>query len=100
MSPGYGVACLRVNVFWFHKWAGSPRDSRYPALWKLLQPFGFRTHWGKHLPGPSDGWREYQRQHQVRLTDFLAVRAELDPRQLFVTRYWREHLGIEPAATA
>jgi hypothetical protein len=96
MNPGHGGPCLRINVFWFHKWAGSPRDARYPALWNLLEPFGFRPHWGKHLPGPSERWRAHYRRYLPKLDAFLKVRAELDPRQLFVTRYWREHLGIAP----
>ncbi len=26
--------------------------------------------------------------------DFMRIRAELDPRQVFVYAYWRQHLGI------
>ncbi len=95
LSPSHGAAMFRVDVFWFGKNAGSPAETFYPRFWELLQPFGFRAHWGKHLPPATPAWRRYLREHTPRLDDFLALRARLDPHKVFLTDYWRAHLGIE-----
>ncbi|MEW6432090.1 MAG: D-arabinono-1,4-lactone oxidase [Myxococcota bacterium] len=94
MSPGFGTPCLRINVFWFAKNAGSPRDRLYPPFWERLQGLDLRLHWGKHLPDASDAWRAHYRRVHPKLERFLELRAALDPNGLFLTRYWREHLGI------
>ena len=105
-SPGYsdrdrngsdgngdgGEDFLRVNVFWFHKWKGTPADEFYPRIWELLEDIGFRTHFGKWLPGPSPEWVAYQHAQLPKLADFLAKRSELDPHDVFLTDYWRDHL--------
>ncbi len=94
MSPGYGSDCLRINVFWFHRWAGEPSDSFYPAMWELLEPFGFRTHWGKYLPKASAKWLAHYKKQLPKLGEFLKLREQFDPKQIFVTSYWREHFAI------
>jgi hypothetical protein len=100
MSPSFGADVFRVDVFWFGLNAGSPADTFYPMFWELLQPFAFRPHWAKFLPPASDRWRAYYRKNVPMLERFLELRRELDPRQIFVNEYWREHLGIEPVAPA
>jgi hypothetical protein len=96
MSPSYGTAMFRVDVFWFALNAGEPGERFYPRFWQLLKDFNFRPHWGKHLPHASAEWRAYYRANLPMLDRFLALRAELDPQQIFVTSYWRDHLGIAP----
>jgi hypothetical protein len=96
MSPAYGAAVLRVDVFWFALNAGKPTDRFYPRFWKLLKDFNFRPHWGKYLPPATAEWRAHYRATIPMLERFLALRAELDPQQIFVTSYWRDHLGIAP----
>ncbi len=96
LSPSHGGPALRVNAFWFRRNAADPRETLFRELWDLLRPFGFRPHWGKHLPPPSDAWRAHYRRHIPKLEEFLKLRAALDPRQVFATRYWQEHLGIPP----
>ena len=96
MSPSYGGAVFRVDVFWFALNAGKPGERFYPRFWRLLKDFAFRPHWGKHLPGASPEWRAYYRATMPMLERFLALRAELDPEQIFVSSYWRDHLGIAP----
>ena len=98
MSPAYERDVFRVDVFWFATNAGSPEASFYPQFWELLKPFAFRPHWGKFLPPASSDWTAYYRAGSPRLDDFLALRAKLDPSQVFVNAYWRAHLGIAPAA--
>jgi len=94
MSPAYGEDVLRVDIFWFHLNAGKPQDDFFPQFWELLRPFGFRPHWGKILPPASHEWRGYYRDQFDKLDAFLALRDRLDPEQIFVSTYWRAHLGI------
>lgn len=94
MSPAYGEDVLRVDVFWFHLNAGRPEADFFPQFWKLLKPFGFRPHWGKILPPASEEWREHYREHFDKLEEFLTLRDVLDPDQVFLSTYWRAHLGI------
>ena len=94
MSPSYGGAMFRVDVFWFALNGGKPTTEFYPRFWRVLKSFGFRPHWGKSLPPASAEWQSYYRANMPMLDRFLALRAELDPKQVFVTSYWRDHLGI------
>ena len=94
MSPGFGGPCLRVNVFWFAGWQGRSRAELYQGIWELLKPFDFRVHWGKNAPGPSPDWIAYHRRQLPKMTAFLALQSELDPEGIFVSDYYREHLGI------
>lgn len=96
MSPAHGGAMFRVDVFWFGLNGGKPTDEFYPRFWRLLEEFGFRPHWGKTLPPASAAWQSYYRANLPMLDRFLALRAQLDPKQIFVTSYWRSHLGIAP----
>ncbi|MGV3527737.1 MAG: FAD-binding protein [Flavisolibacter sp.] len=95
MSPSYGSDVFRVDVFWFGHNAGSPADKYYPLFWKALQPFNFRCHWGKYLPA-ADGEQgvAYLQKQFPKWDDFLKLREQFDPLQVFVNDYWRQHLGI------
>lgn len=99
MSPSYGTDVFRVDVFWFALNAGAPTDSFYPPFWEILKPFAFRPHWGKFLPAASAEWRAHYRACFPKFDDFLALRAKLDPDQVFVSDYWRRHFGIEKAGS-
>jgi D-arabinono-1,4-lactone oxidase/FAD binding domain len=96
MSPACEGEMFRVDVFWFALNAGRPGESFYPRFWELLRPFDFRPHWGKHLPTPSPDWQAYYKRCFPKMEAFLALRAEMDPAQIFVTRYWSDNLGIAP----
>lgn len=89
MSPSYGGPVIRIDVFWFGLNAGSPATAFYPQFWELLAPFRYRPHWGKYLPPPA-----LYLGNLPRLADFLALRAELNPKGIFLTDYWRTNLGI------
>jgi hypothetical protein len=93
LSPSYGTNVFRVDPFWFNTWAGHPNDEFFPPFYDLLKDLDFRPHWGKYLPPPSDAWRAHYRKVLPRLDDFLKLRAQLDPKDIFLTTYWREHLG-------
>ena len=63
--------------------------------WRLLQPFGYRLHWGKYLPVDPLLGAVHLRRHTPRWDDFLALRKVMDPDGVFLTSYWRTALGIE-----
>lgn len=94
MSPSYERDVFRVDVFWFGLNAGDPSQSFYPPFWELLKPFSFRPHWGKDLPPASAEWQQYYRQSFPKLDEFLRLRRTFDPRGIFLTDYWRDHLGV------
>jgi D-arabinono-1,4-lactone oxidase len=96
-SPAYDANVLRVDIFWFLKNITSP-TTYYKQFWDVLKPFSFRPHWGKYLPGSNQSeykaWQPYLAQQYSHWNDFMRLREESDPKQVFVTEYWAEHLGI------
>lgn len=90
MSPGYGEEMIRIDLFWFDRNKANPEADYYPQFWELLKEFGYRLHWGKYLSGDV----AYLKARYPRWDDFMKAREAMDPAQLFVTRYWRRHLGI------
>ena len=97
LSPGYGEDQLRVNVFWFEGNKGDPVRDHYATYWRLLEPLGFRLHWSKALPPADQLGAAWFRSRYPRFDDFMEVREDLDPDQIFVTDYWRDRLGIADA---
>ena len=69
---------------------GNPDEVYFPALWEKLNKYDYRLHWGKSLSGEVD----FLKPLYPRWDDWMQLRAELDPDQIFVTDYWRRHLGI------
>lgn len=92
MSPGYQQDSFRADQFWFEKNRGVPDRDFYPPLWERMKKFNYRLHWGKYLSEDV----AYLRARYPRWDDFMNLRKTLDPHQIFVTDYWRKHLGIEP----
>lgn len=102
MSPAYGSKnVLRVDVFWFGKNAGSPSECYYPLFWNALQKFNFRCHWGKYLPDANGSQgAHYLRSLYPRWDDFMNLRKKYDPENIFLTAYWKEHLGLQSAVNS
>jgi FAD binding domain/D-arabinono-1,4-lactone oxidase len=90
LSPAVDQDVVKINLFWFARNRGDPTTEFFPAVWQRLRPHGYRLHWGKLLSGDVT----YLRQQYPRWDDFMALRERLDPRQVFVSEYWRTHLGI------
>ncbi|OJH40727.1 D-arabinono-1,4-lactone oxidase [Cystobacter ferrugineus] len=95
LSPAYKQDVVRVDVFWFHDLFRDEAALKafYQQYWDLLKEYDFRPHWAKYMPGGDMG-PEYLAQRYPQWNQFLALRAKMDPKQLFVTDYWREALGI------
>jgi FAD/FMN-containing dehydrogenase len=93
MSPAYRGPVLKIDTFWFAGSKIDPHEHFYPQFWELLKDLPYTLHWGKALSGDV----EYLRRQYPRWDDFMRLRAQMDPDQVFVTDYWRRHLGIAPA---
>jgi len=90
MSPAYKKDCMRMDFTWFEKAKGSS-DEYYRQFYELFVPLGYSQHWGK----VTCGWPEYLKNQYPRWDEFLRVRQELDPKGIFLTKYWCDTLGIE-----
>lgn len=90
MSPAYDEDVIKYDMFWFPLNRGNPATDFYPQFWELLKEFKFRPHWGKFLPDNAPELKTLY----PRWDDFMRLRDQMDPHQVFVTAYWRGHLGI------
>jgi hypothetical protein len=95
---------FRVDPYWFVENAEDPVETFYAQLWSLLREaeIPFRLHWGKfhpRYPAGDRSWVDFFRAQYPRWDDFLRLRAERDPNNIFLTDYWRERFGLwdEPA---
>jgi hypothetical protein len=106
LSPAYSSGddewrggVLRIDPYWFAENAADPALAFYPGLWDLLREndIPFRLHWGKFQPVYARGdrhWVDFFRSQYPRWDDFLALRAERDPGNVFLTDYWRDRFGL------
>lgn len=94
MSPAFNTDVIRVDVFWFGRNGDETPQQFYQQFWDLLRPYKFRPHWGKYLPPATTYGPVYYQSVYPRLANFLTLRTQYDPKQIFVTDYWRAQLGI------
>jgi D-arabinono-1,4-lactone oxidase len=90
---------FRVDPYWFADNAEDPATTFYARLWELLRDsdISFRLHWGKRQPvyeAWDRGWVDFFRAQYPRWDDFLRLRAERDPNNIFLTDYWRDRFGL------
>jgi hypothetical protein len=90
---------FRIDPYWFAENAEDPVETFFADLWTLLRDAGipFRLHWGKFQPRCPVGdreWVDFFRDQYPRWDDFLRLRAERDPNNIFLTDYWRERFGL------
>jgi hypothetical protein len=90
---------LRIDPYWFADNAANPAETLFAGLWQLLRENGipFRLHWGKFQPIYARGdreWVDFFGAQYPRWDDFLALRAERDPNNIFLTDYWRDRFGL------
>ena len=94
LNPAYHEDVIKMDTLWFTTNPGDLLVDYYPQFWELLRPFDYRLHWGKALSGDV----AYLKSRYPRWDDFMALRQQMDPQQIFVTEYWRINMGI-PAAS-
>ncbi|HJZ69616.1 MAG TPA: D-arabinono-1,4-lactone oxidase [Blastocatellia bacterium] len=97
LSPAYGGDVFRVDVFWYINNEGNPaaREGFYSQFWELFRgnDVPFRLHWGKFLPEYDyQDWAVYLKSQYARWNDFMKLRAARDPKNIFLSTYWRRHL--------
>jgi hypothetical protein len=97
LSAAHGTPVLRIDPFVFWRKDATPELDFFPGYWELLKQFDARLHWGKTLsaPGSSTGVAYRRDQCGAAAWDaWKAQRAAWDPDELFVSAYWRAHLGL------
>lgn len=112
LSPSYGRDVIRLDPYWWAKNKGDPAEF-FTHFWdRLLELPGARLHWGKYMPRPGQQCgnvrydASFLHARYPRLTEWMRLRKEMDPHQVFVTDYWRGHFAIpavgnpEPASRA
>ena len=105
LSPSYTGDKFRldVNFFQYDTELGSKTKRSDPA--DFFRPYfkyfdkhcpDYSCHLGKYVT-PDFGNLERLRRSYPEYDKWMQIRAKLDPRQVFVTPYWREHFLIPPA---
>ena len=101
LSMSYDQDMVRVDPYW---WAFNKGDPRvfFSYFWDVLLDIpGTRLHWGKYLPLPGQKCGnttfnlEYLKCVYPKMNEWLKLRQEMDPDQVFVTKYWRDILDVE-----
>eukprot|EP00755_Sulcionema_specki_P021011 Sspe_Gene.1300::Locus_441_Transcript_1_1_Confidence_1.000_Length_1761::g.1300::m.1300 len=101
MSQSYGRDVMRIDPFWW-EWnpKGNARDY-FDKFWDATMHIPTaRLHWGKMLPTIGKQYQgfsigpDYARKAFPKYDAWMALRAQRDPHNVFVTDYWREMLGI------
>ncbi|MBB6113100.1 D-arabinono-1,4-lactone oxidase [Mucilaginibacter lappiensis] len=95
LSPAYNRDVIRIDVFWYGNNQGDPATF-YQNFWDLFAPFNYRPHWGKYIPDTVNGMpvATYLSKLYPKWHTWMNLRQQVDSRQIFVTDYWRQKLGI------
>lgn len=105
LSPSYTSGddewrdgAFRVNPYWFTDNAGRA-ETFFAGLWDLLRDNGipFRLHWGKYQPAFAAGdrsWVDLLAAQYPRWDDFLRLREQRDPHNIFLNSYWRDRFAL------
>jgi len=91
LSPAVDRDVVKINLFWFAGNRADPSTDFFAGVWNHLRRYDYRMHWGKRLSGDAG----YLRRQYPRWSDFLALRAQLDPERVFLSEYWRLQLGVD-----
>jgi nucleoside-diphosphate-sugar epimerase/FAD/FMN-containing dehydrogenase len=71
------------DVCWIELWQYPSSDTLFDEVHQLLQPFGYRFHWGKETQADA----AYIRAQYGRWDDFAHLRGEWDPTGMFLNGY-------------
>lgn len=95
LDPAFGDKdVFRVDVFWFGYNNGDPVKDFYPQFWKALDGLDYRLHWGKFLPNPDQIAPSTLTSRYAKFEAWKAARKSADPKDVFLTKYWKDHLGL------
>lgn len=96
LSPSFGEDCLRINFYSLHQ-NEENIFSYFNQFWNLFDSSGipFRLHWGYYLTeATSSGDEKKLTDKYPKFKAFAELRRTLDPKDLFLTTYWKQHLNI------
>lgn len=104
LSMAYDRNVVRVDPYWWHYNNEGMREY-FTFVWdQLMDLEGARGHWGKYLPEHNQklgtGAKqvtfnlEHLKKAYPKMEEWLIYREAMDPRQVFVTQYWRDILEI------
>ncbi|HYO54243.1 D-arabinono-1,4-lactone oxidase, partial [Archangium sp.] len=95
LSPAHGRNVVRGDPYWWASNKGRP-EQYFVHFWnQLMDVEGTRFHWGKYMPAPGQKCGnsrfdlEYLKRVYHRLGDWLELRRQMDPENVFLTNYWR-----------
>ncbi len=85
---------IRFDVYWFRNNEKTPNEKQgfFQQYWDLFlsNNIPFRLHWGKFIPAYDfPFWAEHYRKMLPHFDDFLALRTQYDPNNIFFTEYWQ-----------
>ena len=107
LSPSYGQDALRLDLYWWDKNLLGNANQYFGQFYESFKEIpSVRFHWGKHLPHAGEKYGEYIFSEETlqktypKLADFLKIREQMDPAQLFVTDYWRKIFSIPKPSPA
>ncbi|CAG8629301.1 35084_t:CDS:2, partial [Gigaspora margarita] len=91
LSLAYNKDIVRIDVHYFSgNTRGIPKD-HFKFYWDILSKYGFRCHWGKYMP---DNYGDQVSKLYPQYNQWMNIRRQIDPKQIFVTPYWRKLLKI------
>jgi len=108
LSPSYKQDVIRIDILWFANNLSDPATF-YQNFWDLLAPFNYRAHWAKYLPDvvnltttDKDNKKttvaipgpQYLTSKYPKWANWKALREQMDPSQIFLNDYWRQHLPL------
>ena len=101
LSMSHEQKMVRVDPYWKGCIHSDKREQYFSYFWDvLLDISGTRLHWGKYLPLPGQKCGNttfnlaYLKSVYPKMDDWLQLREEMDPDQVFVSDYWRGILEI------
>ena len=115
IRPNYNQSCFRIDILWFNVKDRIPYTFYY-QFWEFLIERGvdFRPHWGKWCPFGNEKfptkfktreiasryegintWADYYRRQYPKMKQWNDLREQMDPYNMFLTKYWSNMLGID-----
>lgn len=101
LSSAEGHEVFRVDLCWYNHNKFGDANRYFGFFWeKLLNLPGARLHWGKYLPNIGEKYGEFVfkpellQKNYPKLPEWLSIRKKMDPKNIFVTSYWDQYLGI------
>ena len=96
LSPSYDQDSIRIN-FYSLKQTNDDVMVYFQQFWDLFykNKINFRLHWGYYLPNSANGEGSGYLQSQYPMwNQFNELRKTMDPNNIFLNDYWKNHLNI------